>query len=61
MKKLFKYELECWYRSNDEKEFLTTTVIAENDEIAKKLAKETRRNIFKAEIKSKVSYVETGL
>lgn len=57
MKKLFKYEIECWFRANDEKEFLTTTVIAESDEIANKLAKDTRRNIYKTEIKSKEAYV----
>lgn len=59
MKKLFKYEIDCWYRyGNDEKEFLTTTVIAESDEIAEKLAKDTRRNIFSTTIKSKEAYVE---
>lgn len=59
MKKLFKYEIECWYRyGDDEKEFLTTTVVAESDEIAEKLAKDTRRNIFSTTIKSKEPYVE---
>jgi len=58
MKKLNTYKIECWFRENDEKEFLTTTVIAESEEIAKQLAKDTRRNIFKVEIKSKVPYVE---
>ena len=60
-KQLYKYEVQCWYRygkDGDEKEFLTTTVIAESDEIAEKLAKETRRNIFSTTIKSKTPYVE---
>ncbi len=57
MKKLFEYKLECWYRhSVDEKEFMEVKIVAENDEIAKNLAKEVRRNIFKVEIKSKVPY-----
>ena len=59
MKNLFKYEIDCWYRyDDDEKEFLTTTVIAESDEIALQLAKDTRRNIFSTTIKSKEAYVE---
>lgn len=57
MKKLFTYIIECWFRESDNKEFITTTVIAESDEIAEKLAKDTRRNIFKTEIKSKEAYV----
>ena len=62
MKKLFKYEIECFYRyGDDEKEFLTTTVIAESDEIAEQFAKSVRRNIFKTEIKSKEAYVEPRL
>lgn len=56
MKTLYKYEIECWFRANDEKEFLTTTVIAESDEIAEQFAKSARRNIYKTEIKSKVRY-----
>jgi len=61
-KQLYTYEMNCWYRYNvDDKEFLETTVIAESDEIAKKLAKDTRRNIFKVEIKSKTPYNEPRL
>jgi len=56
--KLFTYTIECWFRhGNDEKEFMTTTVISESDEKAEQLAKETCRNIYKTEIKSKVPYV----
>lgn len=62
MKQLFEYILECWYRYNvDDKEFLETTVIAESDEIAKKLARDVRRNIFSVQIKSKVPYNEPRL
>jgi len=61
-KQLYKYEIECWYRyGDDDKEFLTTTIIAESDEIAKQFAKSVRRNIFKVEIKSKVPYNEPRL
>lgn len=57
MKKLYSFTIDCWFRRNDEKDFLTTTIIAESDEIACKLAKETRSNIFKTYIKSKEPYV----
>lgn len=61
-KQLYTYEIECWYlHSVDEKEFMTVKIVAENDEFAKKLAKETRRNIFKVEIKSKAPYNEPRL
>jgi len=63
-KQLYTYEIECWYRYgyfSEDKEFMTVKIAAENDEFAKKLAKETRRNIFKAEIKSKVPYNEPRL
>jgi len=59
---LYTYEIECVYRHGDfDKEFMTVKIVAENDEFAKKLAKETRRNIFKVEIKSKVPYNEPRL
>ena len=59
MKQLFTYTLELWYRhGSDEKEFMETTVVAKNDEIAKQLAETARKNIFKVEIKSKENYVE---
>lgn len=58
MKKLFTYTIEAWYRyGNDEKEFMDVTVIAESDEKAEQLAKETRRNIYKTTIKHKIPYV----
>ena len=62
--KLYTYEIEAWFRygaDGDEKEFMTIKIVADNDEFAKKLAKETRRNIFKVEIKSKVPYNEPRL
>jgi hypothetical protein len=55
-KQLYTYGIDCWYRQNDEKEFMTVKIIAESDEFAKSLAKEVRRNIYKTEIKSKVPY-----
>lgn len=58
---IYIYTLECWYRSNDEKDFMTVKIVAENDEFAKNLAKEVRRNIFKVEIKSKVPYNDPRL
>lgn len=57
MKKLYSYKIDCWFRKNDEKDFLTTTIIAESDEIAEELAKETSSHIYKVEIKSKEPYV----
>lgn len=61
-KQLYTYEIECWYRhGKEDKDFMTVKIVAENDEFAKKLAKETRRNIFKVEIKSKVPYNEPRL
>lgn len=61
-KQLYTYIIDAWFRYNvDEKEFMTVKIVADNDEFAKKLAKETRRNIFKVEIKSKVPYNEPRL
>lgn len=57
-KKLYTYIIECWFRYNDEKEFMDVTVIAESDEKAEQLAKETRRNIYKTTIKHKIPYVQ---
>lgn len=62
MKQLFTYTLELWYRhGDDEKEFMEAIVVAEDDEFAKELARHARRNIFKAEIKSKEPYNEPRL
>jgi hypothetical protein len=61
MKQLFKYTVELWFRHNDEKEFMEVTIIAENDESAKKLGKDTRRNIFKVEILKKEIHHATRL
>jgi len=59
MKKLFTYTLELWYRHGDnDKEFMEAIVIAENDDLAKELAKNSRKNIFKVEIKSKEIYIK---
>lgn len=59
MKKLFTYTLELWYRhGDDDKDFTEAIVIAENDELAKELAKHARKNIFKVEIKSKELYIK---
>ena len=61
-KQLYTYEIEAWFRHDvDEKDFMTVKIVAENDEFAKNLAKEVRRNIFKVEIKSKVPYNEPRL
>jgi hypothetical protein len=59
MKKLFNYEINCWYfQNNEDKEFMTRTVIAESDEKAKELGRQLKRTIFSVDIKSKTPYVE---
>jgi len=60
MKKLFNYEINCWYfyGTENEKEFMVKNVIAESDEKAKELGRQLKRTIFSVDIKSKTPYVE---
>ena len=58
MTQLFNFELEIWYRQNDEKEFMERTILAETPEKALELANSLRKNIFKINIKKTEPYNE---
>lgn len=58
MKSMFVYTLNLWYfwGAESNKEFMQRTVIAEDDENAKKEGKKLRRNIFSIDIIKKEPY-----
>jgi len=59
MKKLFKFNLEIFYRcGDDQKEFMHRDIIAESPEKALELASLIRRNIFSVKIIKTEKYTE---